>query len=83
MPAKETKLMCGIAGFVDRNPSNFENEIDARAMGDALQHRGPDSSGIWVNAERGIAMVHRRLAIVDLSDAVQPMTFLQEVCSRI
>jgi asparagine synthase (glutamine-hydrolysing) len=40
----------------------------------SLQHRGPDDSGIWIDAEAGVALVHRRLSIVDLSPAGhQPM----------
>jgi asparagine synthase (glutamine-hydrolysing) len=43
-------------------------------MTDRLVHRGPDDSGVWVDAEPGIALGFRRLAIVDLSPAGhQPM----------
>ena len=43
-------------------------------MSDALVHRGPDGSGEWVDAEAGVAMGLRRLAILDLSPAGhQPM----------
>jgi asparagine synthase (glutamine-hydrolysing) len=44
-------------------------------MADQLIHRGPDDSGVWVDAEAGVALGFRRLAIVDLSPAGhQPMT---------
>jgi asparagine synthase (glutamine-hydrolysing) len=44
-------------------------------MADQLVHRGPDDAGLWVDAEAGIALGFRRLAIVDLSPAGhQPMT---------
>jgi asparagine synthase (glutamine-hydrolysing) len=45
-----------------------------RAMTDAMVHRGPDSGGCWHDNESGMALGHRRLSIVDLSDAGhQPM----------
>lgn len=43
-------------------------------MTDALSHRGPDGSGTWQDAEAGVYLGHRRLAIIDLSaEADQPM----------
>ncbi len=46
----------------------------ARAMGNRLQHRGPDGRGEWIDADAGMALAHRRLAIVDLTPAgSQPM----------
>ncbi len=68
--------MCGIAGWFDRHARTTAGELEriARAMGDRIAHRGPDSHDIWVDAEAGIAVSHRRLAIVDLSPAgAQPM----------
>jgi asparagine synthase (glutamine-hydrolysing) len=66
--------MCGIAGFFAATPLAPDAADLARAMGDRLRHRGPDGHGEWVDAEAGIALAHRRLAIVDLTPAGrQPM----------
>ena len=61
--------MCGIAGIWDFNNSTSRNILiqEVTAMADRLQSRGPDSSGYWVDEEKGIAFSHRRLAIQDLS----------------
>ncbi|MBV9137461.1 MAG: asparagine synthase (glutamine-hydrolyzing), partial [Hyphomicrobiales bacterium] len=67
--------MCGIVGIL-----LFPNGADPRrlapveTMAEALRHRGPDSGSAWMDREAGIALGHRRLAIVDLSEAGrQPM----------
>lgn len=68
--------MCGIAGVVRAEaPRRAENLADAaERMATRLSHRGPDGSGIWVDAEAGVALAHRRLAIIDLSSTgAQPM----------
>ncbi|KAB1070106.1 asparagine synthase (glutamine-hydrolyzing) [Methylobacterium planeticum] len=61
--------MCGIAGLVDPRHSADDLRAAAGAMADALAHRGPDGCGVWAMAERGVAVAHRRLAIVELSEA--------------
>lgn len=67
--------MCGIAGFID--PTGFSAEAAqsaGTAMSDVLTHRGPDTAGIWLDQRAGVTLVHRRLAVVDLSAAgEQPM----------
>lgn len=67
--------MCGIAGFVDYRPTNQEILVRrVREMADRMKSRGPDAGGDWVDAEAGFATGHRRLSIIDLSDAgAQPM----------
>ncbi len=68
--------MCGIAGFLEleRRSGTHELEALAGAMAATLRHRGPDASGVWADAEAGIAFGHTRLSIVDLSPAgAQPM----------
>ena len=67
--------MCGIAGFLNIMPSSASQLTDiASKMGRQLIHRGPDDDGVWVDPEVGIALAHRRLSILDLSDSGhQPM----------
>ncbi len=68
--------MCGIAGFWDmeRRLSGEHLQGLLRPMTDALVHRGPDDQGAWVDPQSGIALGHRRLSIIDLSEAGhQPM----------
>ena len=61
--------MCGIAGLYGRFP-----EGTAQAMDSALAHRGPDDRDIYQDEAAGLTLVHRRLAIVDLSPlGHQPM----------
>lgn len=67
--------MCGIVGcWGGRWESGRAAEQQLARMADALVHRGPDSSGVWVDENHGVALAHRRLAIVDLTAAGhQPM----------
>ena len=65
--------MCGIAGFVDGHAGDSAAGILTR-MGQAIAYRGPDDSGLFFDPASGLGLVHRRLAIVDLTDAGhQPM----------
>lgn len=65
--------MCGIVGF----QGDFSAEL-LRSMTEAVAHRGPDGSGTTIVSLAGqppTGLGHRRLAIIDLSDAgLQPMT---------
>lgn len=68
--------MCGIAGFVDFSKTRKEDNLlqEIKAMTNAIAYRGPDGEGHWVDAQEGVALGHRRLAILDLSPAgFQPM----------
>lgn len=63
--------MCGIAGFL----SNFPHCASTlTSMGNSINHRGPDDSGEWFDSQDGVYFSHRRLAILDRSNAGhQPM----------
>lgn len=64
--------MCGIAGVWA--PGIASDGPLQDGMLAALHHRGPDSFGKWQDADRGITLLHTRLAIVDLSpQGHQPM----------
>ena len=68
-------FMCGIAGIL-----NFRNEpigqiiVKLNAADRLLAHRGPDGHDIWIAKNQAIGLLHRRLAIIDLtSSGQQPM----------
>lgn len=64
--------MCGIAGFYSSSKKVSENDL--HSMTDAMSHRGPDASGYFLNEEKTVGLGHRRLSIIDLSEAAnQPM----------
>ncbi len=68
--------MCGIVGFVDTRKTTGAKELRAIVdrMCATLVHRGPDDGGSWVESASGVALGHRRLAIIDLSpEGHQPM----------
>ncbi len=63
--------MCGIAGEVVTGAGAPSREALARIL-DGLRHRGPDGEGIYIDGR--VALGHRRLTIIDLSDkSAQPM----------
>lgn len=67
--------MCGLAGLLFSTGA-ADAALDAcRAMTNAIQRRGPDDQGHWQDIMQGVVLGHRRLAIVDLTEAgAQPMT---------
>jgi len=67
--------MCGIAGlWFSESADAAQLESSGRAMGAAMSHRGPDAEGVWSDVPRGLALTHRRLSILDLTEAgAQPM----------
>ena len=65
--------MCGIAGQLGGRDARQLASL-AKRMADALMHRGPDDSGLWTDESSLLALGHRRLAVVDLTEAGhQPM----------
>lgn len=68
--------MCGITGFLNITNSTSAETLNHLTilMSSAIQHRGPDDSGIWIDPEGSIALGFRRLAILDISPTGhQPM----------
>jgi asparagine synthase (glutamine-hydrolysing) len=62
--------MCGIAGFLTLDGAPADRALVER-MCDRIAHRGPDSAGYYL--DRGCALGHRRLSIIDLSTGDQPI----------
>lgn len=66
--------MCGIAGFCNFHGSVKMQEDNLEKMKQRMLHRGPDAGGSYISEDGKVALGHRRLSIVDLSEAgLQPM----------
>src|SRR5690349_20779351 len=80
--------MCGIAGAVGNlaNPAANVSSRDevvrcVKRISGALRHRGPDGAGFWAAQTNEVVFAHRRLAILDLSEAgAQPMVDTASGC---
>src|SRR5580698_7087132 len=59
--------MCGICGEVSRSLQRLPEKSSILGMAETMKHRGPDGEGFW--SENGVALGHRRLTIIDLTDA--------------
>ena len=67
--------MCGIVGLLGQGLDVQVEVSRVEVMRDTMVHRGPDGFGIWASKDRSAVLGHRRLAIVDLTEAGhQPMT---------
>lgn len=68
--------MCGIVGARVLNRGDFEITPEyIIGMRDTMIHRGPDGAGVWVSPDSQVGLGHRRLSIIDLSEAAgQPMS---------
>lgn len=67
--------MCGFAGFVAIDGARISDErAVVHRMIDRLVHRGPDAGDAWLDPSGAVALGHRRLSIIELSEAgAQPM----------
>jgi asparagine synthase (glutamine-hydrolysing) len=68
--------MCGISGTLAFTNGTYRVTVpDLARMRDTMAHRGPDGAHAWVAVDGRIGLAHRRLSIVDLSEAAaQPMS---------
>ena len=57
--------MCGIIAMGSRAPIDLNQFIKMR---DTMIHRGPDDAGIFLSGDERVALGHRRLSIIDLSE---------------
>lgn len=63
--------MCGFVGFIDENDQTYDHRAVIVTMADAIAHRGPDSEGYFEDGRAALGF--RRLAIIDLAGANQPL----------
>ncbi len=73
--------MCGIAGWFDKKKDFRQEKEVLNRMAEKIRHRGADSGGLMIG--EGIGLVHRRLAVIDVENGLQPMTMRQghRVCT--
>ncbi len=66
--------MCGITGIINLNKKSVNRDLISY-MNNIISYRGPDDEGYYFDDDCGLAFGHRRLSILDLSEAGhQPMT---------
>ncbi len=67
--------MCGIAGiFAYANEAPVVDDAELLRIRERMIRRGPDGAGLWIDEQKRIGLAHRRLSIIDLSEAgAQPM----------
>lgn len=67
--------MCGFVGVYCNHGNSTVKEQDLVRMRESMAHRGPDGAGFWISNDRKCMLAHRRLSIIDLSEAaIQPMS---------
>jgi asparagine synthase (glutamine-hydrolysing) len=67
--------MCGIAGVFHFDGKKVSSQ-EIKKMTDRIAYRGPDAEGSWISHDGALGLGHRRLSILDLSEAgTQPMHY--------
>ena len=61
--------MCGVVALFLKRPLRAADIALGRAATEALRHRGPDAGGEWISEGDGVFFGHRRLKVIDLSEA--------------
>ena len=65
--------------FSYKNEASQIDEDELLRIRDAMISRGPDGKGVWISFNQKVGMAHRRLSIIDLTDAgSQPMPSADE-----
>ncbi len=65
--------MCGIAGILSNNINSAERRPIIENISQSLKMRGPDAKGEFITDD--IALIHRRLSVIDPENGTQPMSF--------
>lgn len=65
--------MCGIAGILSSDIDLRGEKLLVEKMGETLKKRGPDAAGLYLTPD--VALVHRRLSVIDVENGAQPMHF--------
>lgn len=68
--------MCGIAGWFDRNIDFNKKKDVINRISETLTPRGPDENGVYITQD--VALIHRRLVVIDRENGTQPMTVLHK-----
>jgi asparagine synthase (glutamine-hydrolysing) len=71
--SKKLKVMCGITGYWKVKQLEPEAALRLQTMTQTLHHRGPDGYGYHIDEDKGLAMGHARLSIIDLRTGDQPL----------
>ena len=66
--------MCGIIAFLNTDECNDSCTPDLHASLKMINHRGPDSTGTWIDPHGLVGLAHARLSIIDLAHGQQPIS---------